>query len=67
MYEHFNMKGQRFYTFKPKDGVRFFALDSTYMSGEQLQWLDKELKLRKRMEDSVLPSSFVFVRKDAWP
>jgi 3',5'-cyclic AMP phosphodiesterase CpdA len=38
------MGGQRFYTFKPKDGVRFFALDSNYMDQEQMQWLEKELK-----------------------
>ena len=37
------MNGERFYTFKPKPGVRFFALDSNYMSPEQLQWLEKEL------------------------
>ena len=44
LYKPFNMNGQRFYTFKPKDGVRFFALDSNYMDPEQLQWLEKELK-----------------------
>ncbi len=27
-YPLFNMNGERFYSFKPKDGVRFFALDS---------------------------------------
>jgi 3',5'-cyclic AMP phosphodiesterase CpdA len=50
-YKNFNMNGERFYTFKaPKKGpdilgdVRFFALDSNYMSPEQLQWLEKELK-----------------------
>lgn len=42
-YELFNMGGQRYYTFKPRDGVRFFALDSTYMGPEQMQWLQKEL------------------------
>jgi predicted phosphodiesterase len=42
-YKPFNMGGQRFYSFKPKNGVRFFSLDSTYMSPEQLQWLEKEL------------------------
>lgn len=46
-YKGFNMGGKRFYTFK-KDklgvpGVRFFALDSNYMTREQLEWLDKEL------------------------
>jgi predicted phosphodiesterase len=43
-YKLFNMNGQRFYTFKPKDGVRFFALDSNYLDPEQLQWAEKELK-----------------------
>ena len=42
-YERFNMHGERYYTFKVKD-VRFFALDSTYMSPDQLKWLEKELK-----------------------
>ena len=44
LYKPFNMNGQRYYTFKPsKPGVRFFSLDSNYMSPEQLQWLEKEL------------------------
>lgn len=43
LYKPFNMNGERFYSYKPKDGVRFFALDSNYMSQEQLQWLEKEL------------------------
>ncbi len=43
LYKQFNMGGERFYTFRPKPGVRFFALDSNYMSPEQLQWLEKEL------------------------
>jgi 3',5'-cyclic AMP phosphodiesterase CpdA len=42
-YENFNMDGKRFYTFKPKDGVRFFGLDSNYMDKEQIDWLEKEL------------------------
>ena len=42
-YKLFNMGGERYYTFKVKD-VRFFALDSTYMSPDQLKWLEKELK-----------------------
>jgi hypothetical protein len=46
-YEYFNMNGKRYYSFK-KDklgnpGVRFFALDSNYMSREQIEWLEKEL------------------------
>jgi hypothetical protein len=43
LYKPFNMGGQRFYSYKPKNGVRFFALDSTYLSPEQLEWLQKEL------------------------
>ena len=44
MYKPFNMGGERFYSFKaPKGSVRFFALDSNYMSKEQLAWLEKEL------------------------
>jgi hypothetical protein len=47
-YKPFNMNGERFYTFK-KDklgnpGVRFFALDSNYMTRDQLEWLERELK-----------------------
>jgi hypothetical protein len=42
-YKPFNMGGKRFYTFKPKDGIRFFALDSNYLDPKQLQWLDDEL------------------------
>ena len=42
-YKPFNMGGQRYYTFKPKNGVRVFALDSNYMDKPQLQWLEKEL------------------------
>ena len=42
-YKAFNMNGQKYYTFKPKDGVRFFALDTNYVDAKQLEWLDKEL------------------------
>jgi 3',5'-cyclic AMP phosphodiesterase CpdA len=42
-YKLFNMNGERFYSFKPKDGVRFFAIDSNYVDKAQLTWLDKEL------------------------
>jgi 3',5'-cyclic AMP phosphodiesterase CpdA len=38
------MGGERYYTFKPKDGIRFFALDSNYMDKEQLAWLERELR-----------------------
>jgi predicted phosphodiesterase len=43
-YKLFNMDGKRYYTFKPKDGIRFFALDSNYMDTKQLEWLEGELK-----------------------
>jgi 3',5'-cyclic AMP phosphodiesterase CpdA len=43
-YKPFNMGGQRYYTFKPKNGVRVFALDSNYMDQPQLGWLETELK-----------------------
>jgi hypothetical protein len=43
-YKPFNMGGQRYYTFKPKDGVRFFALDSNYVDKKQVDWLENELK-----------------------
>jgi predicted phosphodiesterase len=43
LYKSFNMNGERFYTFRPKLGVRFFSLDSNYMDKSQLDWLAKEL------------------------
>ena len=43
-YKPFNMNGQRYYTFKANDRVRFFVLDSNYMDPEQLNWLARELK-----------------------
>jgi hypothetical protein len=42
-YKLFNMDGKKYYSFKPKDGVRFFAIDSNYVDPKQLEWLDKEL------------------------
>jgi 3',5'-cyclic AMP phosphodiesterase CpdA len=43
-YKAFNMDGKRYYTFKPQNGIRFFALDSNYMDKKQLDWLETELK-----------------------
>jgi 3',5'-cyclic AMP phosphodiesterase CpdA len=44
-YKLFNMDGKTYYTFKaPKQDVRFFVLESTYMTPEQIAWLEKELK-----------------------
>jgi len=43
-YKPFNMNGERYYTFKfGNPGVRFFALDSNYMTREQLEWMEKQL------------------------
>jgi hypothetical protein len=44
-YKPFNMNGERFYSFKPQNGVRFFALDSNYVDKAQLDWLDKQLAM----------------------
>jgi hypothetical protein len=44
-YELFNMGGELYYSFKaPKQDVRFFALESTYMDQNQLTWIEAELK-----------------------
>jgi hypothetical protein len=43
LYKPFNMNGEKYYTFKPRDGVRFFVLDSNYVDDKQLAWLDQEL------------------------
>ncbi|MGE3491074.1 MAG: metallophosphoesterase [Vicinamibacterales bacterium] len=42
-YKPFNMDGKRFYSVKPKPDLRFYAVDSTYLSPEQMAWLEKEL------------------------
>lgn len=41
-YKPFNMDGKRYYSFKKGD-AEFFALDSTYMSPAQVDWLREEL------------------------
>ncbi len=47
-YKYFNMDGKLYYTFKaPKEDVRFFALESTYMDPDQLKWVEDELKNSK--------------------
>jgi hypothetical protein len=44
-YKLFNMDGKLYYSFKaPKQGVRFFALESTYPVPEQISWVERELK-----------------------
>ena len=66
-YKPFNMGGQRYYTFKPKDGVRFFALDSNYMDKKQLDWLKSELKSSgSEWKILLLPSPSLFIWREAW-
>ena len=44
-YKLFNMGDKRYYTFRPATGgVRFFALDSTYVDKVQTDWFEKELQ-----------------------
>jgi hypothetical protein len=51
-YPMFNMKGKRYYTFKPAGNlVEFFAIDTTLVvkgrAPEQFQWLEEALKASK--------------------
>jgi Calcineurin-like phosphoesterase len=41
-YKPFNMDGKRYYSFRKGD-VECFAIDSTYMSTEQVRWVEKAL------------------------
>jgi hypothetical protein len=41
-YKLYNMGGEHYYTFRPKMGVRIFALDSNYIDQKQLAWMEKE-------------------------
>jgi hypothetical protein len=44
-YAPFHMNGKLYYSFKaPAQNVRFFALESTYPTKEQIIWFEKELK-----------------------
>jgi predicted MPP superfamily phosphohydrolase len=44
-YKLFNMDGKLYYSFKaPKEDVRFFALESTYMDPDQVKWVGDELQ-----------------------
>jgi hypothetical protein len=38
------MNGERYYTFRPKPGIRFFVLDSNYMDRQQFAWLQEQLR-----------------------
>ena len=44
-YKLFNMEGRLYYSFKaPRQDVRFFALETTYLTPVQVKWLEEELK-----------------------
>jgi predicted MPP superfamily phosphohydrolase len=44
-YKPFNMDGKLYYSFRaPKQDVRFFALDTTYLDTDQAAWVEKELQ-----------------------
>lgn len=44
-YKLFNMEGKFYYSMKaPQQSVRFFMLDSNYMSPEQVDWIGNEIK-----------------------
>jgi Calcineurin-like phosphoesterase len=44
-YKYFNMNDKLYYSFKaPKQDVRFFALESTYMDPDQVKWIGDELE-----------------------
>lgn len=42
LYKPFNMDGRRYYSFK-RGNAEFFALDSSYMDRQQLDWLQSQL------------------------
>jgi hypothetical protein len=44
-YKPFNMDGRLYYSFKaPRQDVRFFALETTYLNLQQIGWIEKELQ-----------------------
>jgi len=45
LYKLFNMEGKQYYSFKaPKQNVRFFALESSYLDKPQIAWVERELQ-----------------------
>ena len=46
-YKLFNMDGNLYYTFSPTPDVSFFALESTYPTSDQVQWLEQQLQASK--------------------
>jgi hypothetical protein len=43
-YKNFNMKGNPYYTFEPRPDIQFFALESSAVTKEQIEWLEGKLK-----------------------
>ena len=43
-YKNFNMKTNLYYTLEPRPELQFFALESTYVAKEQVDWLEAKLK-----------------------
>ena len=43
-YKLFNMEGRLYYTFSPKPGIRFFALNSNSPTADQMLWLEQQLQ-----------------------
>jgi Calcineurin-like phosphoesterase len=43
-YKLFNMGGKLYYPFSPRPDVRFFALNSTDVTPDQVQWLEEQLQ-----------------------
>jgi 3',5'-cyclic AMP phosphodiesterase CpdA len=41
-YPRFNMGGRRYYTFQPRERIRFFALDSSALDQQQVEWFKTE-------------------------
>lgn len=52
-YKPFNMDGHRYYTFRPPEdpvtrlvtSVRFFAIDTTVLDRQQLQWIEQQISV----------------------
>ena len=62
-YKPFNMDGKRYYSFRKGD-VECFAIDSTYMSTEQVRWVEKALSESSgAVEDRLHASPHLLVRQ----
>ena len=66
-YKLFNMNGQRYYNFKPKDrnkalrpGQQLHGQGTARVAGKGVA------RFRRRMEDLFLPPSSVFIGRKAW-